>query len=120
MGKLKYKYTYSYSYFDEVYYVTYNGVSGWIKDAATECDNCRLFTHLKDLKACKTMQYEECTDVVTSLPKNTIIPIKYVASDYDNWYYVEYNGKQGWVYQEAHDDISTYNVFDYFYIHIYI
>ena len=103
--KLKYKYTYNYSYATK-YYVEYNGVKGWIEDAASICDDWNLFTHLNTLKLCKTRQDYDCSDVVMTLPQNKIIPIKYYVYDYDNWYYIEYNGKSGWVYEEAHESLD--------------
>ncbi len=108
--KLEYKYTYSYNYFRDMYYVTYNGVSGWVSDAAHACEDCTIFTHLKSVKICSAME-EECKNSVGTLPKNTIIPIKYYVRGFDSYYYLEYNGKSGWVYGDAYEGVDSNNVY---------
>ena len=100
---LSYKYSYYKSNFLKMYYVKYNGISGWVKDVGIYQKNKTIFSHLKEVTICKDRVYEECTNPLGTIPKNTMVNVKYSFNSFDRWYYVEYNGISGWVYDDNYD-----------------
>lgn len=97
-----------YTYRDDLFaYVTYKGVSGWVyiydfefgpyKDVSSaiimEKRNGNLYT-VSDTYLYTLPEYGEKEK--TYIPKNTKIDFKYVYK-YNKGYYVEYNGKKGWI-----------------------
>ncbi len=90
-------------------HVNYNGTDGWIfsADASEYCYMQNAF----DLKISKAeglsmyTQPDEKSETVTVIPNGTTVTCVYEISQSENssiayWSYVEYNGKQGWIYSD--------------------
>ena len=113
--KLEYKYIYNPYVFVNSYYVTYNGVSGWItndnSNIAKKYNDAKIYTYNSSAKICKDTIENKC-DLVTTIPEDTMLNIDYIIDNIDAWFYVTYKNKSGWVYYAAYDE-SPYR-FSYF------
>ena len=88
------------------YYVTYDGVTGYISSEKTAIVNNeepseKYFTvYAKNIEKIGSERQaaaeNENVNVIGEIPANTLIEINWSA-DYDRYYYVDYNGKSGLV-----------------------
>lgn len=101
-AETRFKYTYesdSYLSSDGWYYIEYNGVKGWVNSVATAA-NVKLTTNDKT-KIYKSADIQLGVADFT-IPSNTVINSIYSYGFKTYYYYIEYEGKSGWLYSEAY------------------
>lgn len=107
---IEYKYVYDYNVFKPSYYVTYKNTSGWIFNTDKETvlaksfNSGLIYTYEDSLKLCKKAMYD-CDTYGDVIPKNTLIPIKYIVGGYDDLLYVENDEYSGWI-ETLHEELS--------------
>lgn len=104
--KLEYKYYFPGYVWSTKYYITYNGVSGWLQldydEYSFEVENITALT-IEKTNLYKTPN-EENKEIITEIPKYTELTIIRVLNQIHapSIYYVEYNNKIGWVYESEY------------------
>lgn len=83
------------------YYIEYNGTKGWIKSVATAI-NANITTNDKTKVYKSADTNSGLADFI--LPSGTTINSIYRYGYRSYYYYIEYEGKSGWVYADAYCD----------------
>lgn len=96
-----------------MFYVTYNGINGYIRDDVAYSSNIDLEKY-----GTYTVDYDEAVLIgtdnsVTEVPKGTVLNCTYYyvaqASSEGIWFFTNYNGKEGWIlapFYENGEDIK--------------
>lgn len=108
--RVQYKY-FTYVNPHKVYfYIEYNGKGGWYEDSelslGRKYDYNATFLSIDDVKMYTSL--DESSEVKTIIPKNTEISLQYdIPADYDQWYYLTYQGVSGYVHASIWSDGPT-------------
>jgi len=112
---LDYIYVYLMEPFSPNYYVSYNGNYGWLKTEQEDyiITNIAYYTRstlkIKNDDGLKMyISPNQNSEVLANIPKDTEVTSKYSLEESHStpWYYINYNGTEGWLYINTYEDIE--------------